>query len=302
MRKTRAATRRKCFISAPFGTDTSQLIEAFRRRDVECLRLDNLKPGAAVIDTLQKLVHDVTFVCGVFKGPSPNPNVLFELGLAAGLQKPIVVLSELDANVPLDLKSLLVVHISIDDAASIDTAIDSLLQHVTRGTPKQKSIPRNLEATIDRDAALKRLAALSGSAAAQRGIAYETFVRDLFEEANITVSQPSRMDTGADLAIWLNGIEPVIGNPILVEVKGGEATSQRQHEAETKLLQSLGKVAAPAGMIIWVGESSRPRKTATNLPIVFTFSIVELIDLLATRRLAPELVQRRNRAVHGFSP
>ncbi len=73
--KTKTATRRKCFISAPFGTDTSQLVEAFRRRNVECLRLDNLKPGAAILDTLQKLVHDVTFVCGVFKGSSPNPNV-----------------------------------------------------------------------------------------------------------------------------------------------------------------------------------------------------------------------------------
>ncbi len=55
-------------------------------------------------------------------------------------------------------------------------------------------------------------------------------------------------------------------------------------------------------MIIWMGESSSPRKPATNLPIVFTFSVVQLIDLLASRRLAPELVQRRNRAVHGFSP
>ncbi len=165
---------------------------------------------------------------------------IFELGLAAGLRKPIVVLAELDAIVPLDLKSLLVVHMSIDDAVSIDTAIDSLLQHVTRGTPKPQSIPRNLEATIDRDAAFKRLATLSGSSAAQRGIAYETFVRDLFEEANITVSQPSRMDTGADLAIWLNGIEPVIGNPILVEVKGGEAAAG----VNTRLKRGCSKVSA----------------------------------------------------------
>lgn len=107
----RAVTRsgRRCFMIMPFSGDFDRLYDEVMRPSVESVvagpvRLDRLRAPGDVTRQIEDGIAAADYVIAVLFGLKPN--VLYELGLAHGLQKPAILLRRRGkgtAKVPFDL-------------------------------------------------------------------------------------------------------------------------------------------------------------------------------------------------------
>src|ERR1700758_5175693 len=82
--------RPTAFISAPLTVDTSFLEHALEGRGLEVIRLDKLDAGLNISDLLRKWMDRADYVIAVI-GETANPNVLYEVGMASGMGKPVLL-------------------------------------------------------------------------------------------------------------------------------------------------------------------------------------------------------------------
>jgi hypothetical protein len=73
-------------------------------------------------------VNDADFVCAVLPAGMPFGNVLFELGIAAGLGKPLFLIVDPVVQLPPDLRALPCVRTRLDAFSESDTLVDAALQ------------------------------------------------------------------------------------------------------------------------------------------------------------------------------
>ncbi len=80
-----------CFITAPAGANLEVLTEALRQRDVRVVVPESLEPGAEFGAEILNLIAGVDLVIGVLTRERRSEWVLFELGLAWGRGKRVVL-------------------------------------------------------------------------------------------------------------------------------------------------------------------------------------------------------------------
>ena len=94
---TKTATKSKrpaAFISAPPDVNTSELAGALEARGLNVLRADEIGIGMSWSESLRQSLKRADYVIAVV-GERPNANVLYELGMASGMDKPVLVLASL---------------------------------------------------------------------------------------------------------------------------------------------------------------------------------------------------------------
>ena len=232
-----------------------------------------------------------------------------------------MVLAETNAELPLDIVNFPVGRISLEEPSTVETAVRAMLPRLRPAIPPMTSSEERISASgpIDRSFAvqsrrkkgesqlLNRAEAFQQlqSLRAQRlpHAAFENFVASLFNKAGYLVSsEQTTDDRGVDLTIWLDEVAPIFSNPILVELKTDLTQSERWPHAADQLHRYLNAAGATCGLLVSLNPLTPdiPRYT-TSLPLVTTFSIDELIPLIASGELARELIRRRNAAVHGVA-
>src|ERR1700722_9410900 len=92
-----------CFIIAPPGQLSDLLREQLNQEGVICLRLDITDPLWQPSVQVTSLIERADFVAAVLEG-EPSPNLYFELGLAMGKGKPVLLFSD-SSKVPSALSS-----------------------------------------------------------------------------------------------------------------------------------------------------------------------------------------------------
>ena len=118
---------------------------------------------------------------------------------------------------------------------------------------------------------------------------------------DVVVTSPSH-DVGVDLAVWSDVLEPFVGNPLLIEVKG---RIRGKTEAKQVLRQLASYVSASGsqwGLLLYGdGPDIGGQPSASTFPNVLVLSLRSLLENLRTRAF-PELIRDlRNRRVHGAS-
>jgi hypothetical protein len=96
-----------CFIAAPIRTDTTALRTALENRRIDWTDAVAATPGSSFFDTIQAAIESSDFVCAVLSADAENGSVFFEMGLARGLDRPLLVFAEEGAAVPADLEGVL---------------------------------------------------------------------------------------------------------------------------------------------------------------------------------------------------
>lgn len=309
---------RRCFVSAPFGVDVSAVLSVLSEKGVHARRLDSLSAGKSISGVIRRELQRSDFVCVILPQEFNISSTLFELGMAAGLGKPTIILAEQDVSIPVDVADWPFGRVSLEKPETIRIAINSLLQNLqqkarasedkaSHGPIALKSddiasvrIEKVREPPFDREKALGKLEAIKRIPSGNRGQEFEKFVGSLFEEAGIPVaSEIGQSDRGIDLAFWLDDVSRVIANPILVEVKTKiDGNSWKENSAQ--LIHYLNVMRAQCGIVITLESRppNVPRFTRT-LPLVVNLSGDELVSLLSKRQLGKELIRVRNQAVHG---
>lgn len=107
-----------CFVVMPFAVlfdrEYSQVIKpAIEAFGLDCVRGNEIYSEQSIVHDIWKSIRAARIVVAELSGR--NPNVLYEVGLAHALGKPIILLTRNQDDVPFDLKSLRYVYYDTDN-------------------------------------------------------------------------------------------------------------------------------------------------------------------------------------------
>jgi len=294
---------KSCFIATRIPMNIRPLREALVARGIQVKDALSLPPGpGSIVGAIESAIRDADFVCAIIS-PEMSANVLFEIGLAYGARKPLFLIVDKEADLPANLKDIFYVRASSWDTEAIEFNLDNFLEHPTRGIPgRQRTTAKKPEPSLLHglrvNEKLKSLLSLQG---AERAMALEELVAGLLKQADAVVTQERYYpDTGADMAIWLDGIESILGNPVLVEIKAGRLSEERLREAELQLQHYLTQTNARAGLLIYLDQrDQRFPSSPSTWPLVVRLDVRDFVDVLARGELVATLIAERNKAAHG---
>ncbi len=148
------ATKPKAFVLMPFAPEFDAIYEklivgALAQAGFEAFRADNIKSQSNIMRDIIGAIASSDLVLADLT--SSNPNVYYELGIAHGLQRPVVLLTQEISELPFDLKSYRVIgygtHFSEMDRAKrelTELAIEAGKGNVPFGSPVSDFLDRNL--------------------------------------------------------------------------------------------------------------------------------------------------------------
>jgi nucleoside 2-deoxyribosyltransferase len=284
---------RRCFISAPFGADTTSLRQALEEKGIRWSDQTSLTPGTSWLDVLTREISRSDFVCAVVPMEREG-NILFELGIAYAKGKPILAFVASTARFPADIYSLTYVRSDAKDPANLRLALNAFLEHASTASPQRKRTVVRKEQTPHERPLIRPL---------ESAIEAERQTANLLRQAGFLVSESTeRKDQGADFAIWIDELEHSLGNPLLVEVKAGDLSSVRLRDAAARLRHYVSRTHGRCALLIYWDRANRefPAPSA-EWPLVLQLSGPNLNRLVLDGKLVQELVRLRNAAVHGGS-
>ena len=137
--------------------------------------------------------------------------------------------------------------------------------------------------------------------AAKHWRSIEGLVADALRDsgADLVVASPNG-DLGADIAVWSDVLEPFVGNPLLVEVKGAVKGKTDVSRAMWQLAEYVGASGSRWGVLLYgVGPEFDEEIFVASPPNILVLSIRSLLERLRQQAF-PELIRDlRNRRVHG---
>lgn len=123
-----------CFVIMPFadpiGSYYKSIYEtAIQTAGMKAIRADNdIFATGKVIDQIWKGINDSKVL--VAELTNKNPNVYYELGLAHALQKPVVLVSSNEDDVPFDLQHIRVIYYDVNDPFWGDKLIKKVAENI----------------------------------------------------------------------------------------------------------------------------------------------------------------------------
>ena len=107
-----------CFVVMPFASlferEYTRVIKpAVESLGLECVRGDEIYSEQSIVQDIWKSLRTCRVIVAELSGR--NPNVMYEVGLAHALGKPIILLTRNQEDVPFDLKSLRYVYYDTDN-------------------------------------------------------------------------------------------------------------------------------------------------------------------------------------------
>lgn len=205
-----------------------------RNEGHDAVRPDELAAPADLLSLISSALRSADVVVAIVAGT--NPNVFYELGLAAGAGVPTLIVANPGEALPADLASVPYVQLTGDilrDAQTIARRVKDLEGLSAPKPGKFASAEAALRAATQDPAVLEALAPSE----------FERLVAELFRERGFEVSTtPPTPDSGVDLVVR----SPDDGQLMLVEVKKLSKQSRVSVEAVRRLLGAVSVVSGAA--------------------------------------------------------
>ena len=135
-----------------------------------------------------------------------------------------------------------------------------------------------------------------------REIEIVDFLAQLFKSAGFATADspktPNQSERRADLAVWIDDLPPMLGKPLIIEVK----RNVRDFRGGADHLRTfLAKTDSQLGLLIYWGERTDVvRPAISDWPLVLRLSVREVFDLVRTGTFASRILSLRNQAIHGL--
>lgn len=292
------------FVSAPAGTDLSQIVESLEENNIHVLDPSEFAPGAVrITDKIIDGIRHSDLVVAVLGMTSSNANVLFELGCAFALKKKILVILPEGYEVPSDIKDMVYIRSTPRNREAVGFALEQILaspeQEIGYGTRLlDRSKPLG-DLAIDLLKRLKRLESFN-DAPVERDI--ESIVCEMLEASGVvTRSQPQQKHTEIrpDFAVWIEELEPYFGNPILIEVKGRLNNAGQAKYAVDQVLHYTS-VSNVLTVVVFSSQiSSEALEVISLYPNLYFFDLRDFLIHLQQESLGSIIRDERNARVHG---
>jgi len=133
-----------CFVVMPFSpvyqSEYDSIIKpALTELNIKCIRGDEIYSKQRIMDDIWASIRSCRFVLAELTGR--NPNVLYEIGLAHAIGKPVIIITRNGEDVPFDLKDLRYLFYDVNDpywGESLKKGIQSLVQKVIENPDLEK--------------------------------------------------------------------------------------------------------------------------------------------------------------------
>jgi hypothetical protein len=243
------ARRKRVFIASS-ASDVADVRKAMQRLDLDFTTIEEAAlPGATRLYSLHRCLNDADLAIGILSDRCDDANVFFELGVASGLNKPIMLF--VTPECPINLippSGVPYLRMDLRNEAAVSFGLRQALSLLPSGHTQTTGIEirtRPIGAVADQ--LLEKL---------NRSNALE--FEDIIFQALMT-SNPAAIargsensDQGVDFAVWANDFEPMIANPLLIECKSNLASLSDVDKIVGQMFRELQPI--PHGVAIVLGE------------------------------------------------
>lgn len=285
---------KKCYLSKPPAQDVSLLADILKRNDVVFVSGRSGLIGEPLFDDAVSL-KDADIFIGILDGSRSDYRVLYEAGVAIGLEKPTALIAPPAKDNVFDFPGCMMIRAMPHERTALEIHLAAFLLSPpespfalvsTRSSSlshkRERSLNRNRDSLIRFDSELERKV-------------YENIVRN---GGNVFVKddRSKRSSYRPDFFVSLPDPETGVANNIVIEVKGYVA---RQHveEIEAKLKAFMSKAAVSTGLILV--DKDVPRQRLSRSPQIFWLTIADFNEFLARGELAKFIATERSRLLHG---
>ncbi len=284
---------RRCFISAKYGVELGTLQRVLDDVNVEWAWAHSSPHGSTVVEAVSQAIKRADFVVGVITDDDINANVMLEVGIAIGLEIPVLLLTTGKKPVPFDLASFRHFNTNLNDAKLLSLQLDLFVRSLATSKADKRRPVTSSSGDISRikDQPAPKLF----------NSALEQIISAAIHKAGGRVTIPSHSGQGLapDLLMWLPEMDSELFNPAAIEAKKTIGAQDL-----TILQRRLGEFVRNSNMgcgLIVVNSVNLARNLAQIVPYPFVF-IIGLGDFksrLEQGDLAFWIRQERNRLAHG---
>lgn len=286
------------FIAAPAQTRLEVLKRELRRRGLNVFTAYDIQPAThSLADHINRAIKKADLIVGVVP-ETMTPNVFFELGIAHALEKPFLLLvSPKSGNIPSDLVGMLYVRADPDNVEAISFALDQCLNRLKTKPVRQGRSPKEGQPLGSK--ADHFISQLQRSAGTIRGAELESLVSEILRAAGVAaITQSPFPSKGADIAVWSDDLQPISGNPLLVEVKSTIRNKQQLLEAVEQVDRFRDKSGSRLALLL-VNTALTALSAAPFAGGVLAMTIVDLVSHLRSKTFSETIRELRNQHVHG---
>lgn len=289
------ADRGNVLVSAPASVDISELRRMLESRGFTPVTLEEtVEHGRTATEVLDDCIDRAEWVLFVLPHHGAKSNVFIELGYALAKRKRVLAIVPPDERPPLE--DIPYLRTALDNREAIGFRLDQMLSAPkVKGKPRKDSVKKTKPLGHVADDLLERVRADRAHITEREAVA---ILHTAIQESGVSAlsSELTHADKGADLAVWSDDLEPLIENPVVIEVKrqlhGG------QYEQAVKQLSGyLDTSRAQVGLLIYV-FGNIPIDVGHD-PRIYVFSLEDFLSELKTAGFADLLFRMRNRRVHG---
>jgi signal transduction histidine kinase len=260
----------KIFISHPHRKReaVTTLVEILKKQGHEVLEPSNKITSGDSLSSVSTLILSADIIVAVLT--DQDPNVYYELGVATGAGKSILVLASTGEELPSDLSAIPFIQTSgniMQDAQTISRRLIDFHIYQQPSIKKYKSVNETLLAASSDPNYLDLLTPMD----------FENLLADWFRERGYTVNTSEvPRNTGYDFSIVSESQSGVI----LVEVKKMRRQSRVSVEVVKQLLSLIRSTGAIAGLVI---STSGYTSSANALAISSSVALRTLDDLFKAK-------------------
>jgi hypothetical protein len=281
-----------CFVSAPAGVDLKTLSAELRAVGLRPYQLEDVaRLGNSLAEGVKSAIARADLVVAALPKSREYANVLFEAGIAVGLEKPIVLIAEPGTKVPSDLSMALIIKAHLTDAEAIRFALESMPRRRTAAVRSGKPTGHPLGRYADE--LLGRLSDQLSDKTFTEHAAIELLRSAIDASGAIAVRDNTNL--GFDLGVWADDLESIGANPLVIEYKANRDFINTTFEEHRRRNARLA-------LFVYLNDSSgqKPAKTGIGEFPLLAISLTSLLSAMRSQSFAEVVRHLRNLAAHGY--
>ncbi len=288
----------RAFLSYKFGDDITTIQRLLHEMGIEIFdSLSDLQYGSSLQKTVKNAIKKCDFLVLIYS--KDNPHIAFEAGLAVATNKPIFSILNGDSTY---------IHASPNEEEKIKFSLEVFLKNLVPQKHSRTAIGgvqsnafyggREAVPTKNYFNVVTRYQSINNEKE------FEVFFDDLFKSYNVRAVKGVKIGYEGsmfipDFCIWSDELSPILGNPIVVEVK--RVIRKTHLNSLTNFIKSiLENNSANSVLIFYDSLSGIALKDLPVSPNKLFIDLNSFVHELDTKGFASSIKKIRNDIVHNF--
>ncbi|MCY4558115.1 MAG: hypothetical protein OXF79_17445 [Chloroflexi bacterium] len=290
----------RCYISAPLGVNVRNIRRSLMERNVQLLTPSDLSSRHGLHQSIRELILNADLVIGVLRRGRQSQAVLFELGMAAAMDRKVVVFAPPKGDyLSFNLQPFLVLRIGLRNINAIDFALDQILS-----APFSSNRSRKASAVTQRTSQspiVNREGELESVLEVGDARKFEDIISSGIRRSGVeVVARPTLENREMDLAVWADEFQYVLGNPLLIEIKLQLKNDEQIRAALKRCAAATEKSGGRWSLLIYgTGPKLFRRRWLSVAPTVLAISAADLFERMREQSFVEVVIGLRNLRAHG---